>query len=187
MLTEADEREHPGVAAEAWWWWGWADDRASGLFVGLVVRGRRLDYRAGLARDGGQLLYVEELDGIGRRAGLEVKPPVMWAGHDCTVPYRQWNLGNEAHGVLLDDPRSMIERPYGELTPVSFDVEWHASSPPVEVDGGYEQPGEIDAVVELREGKFALRGAGYRLHLWRTVPPAAEVLTRAGFLPPESA
>ena len=48
--------------------------------------------------------YIEELDGAGLAAGLEIKPPQMWADHVCDVPFRQWSVGNEAHGVLLDDP-----------------------------------------------------------------------------------
>ena len=77
---------------------------APGLFVGLELRGRRFDYWAGLVRRGEPFLYVEELDGSGLRQGLEIKPPQMWADHVCDVPFRQWSVGNEAHGVLLDDP-----------------------------------------------------------------------------------
>ena len=28
----------------------------------------------------------------------------MWADHVCDVPFHQWSVGNEAHGVLLDEP-----------------------------------------------------------------------------------
>ncbi|MEN9823109.1 MAG: hypothetical protein RLZ04_1535, partial [Actinomycetota bacterium] len=73
-------------------------------FVGLELTGRRVHYWAGLARRGRPYLYVEDLDGTSLRQGLEIKPPEMWAGHDCDLPFRQWSLGNEAHGVLLDDP-----------------------------------------------------------------------------------
>ena len=184
MPTDDDEREHPGVAAEAWWWWGWSDDHAAGLFVGLEVRGPRFDYRAGLARAGQSVVYVEELDGRGRRAGLELKPAEMWADHVCDVPLRQWSLGNEAHGVLLDDLRQALARPYGVRVPVTFDVEWYATERALDREHGYEQAGEIDAVVELTEGRLTLSGHGGRLHTWGVTPSPTEVLTRAGFLAP---
>ena len=68
---------------------------------------------AGLVRAGERYLYVEELDGIGWRGGLEIKPPEMWADHVCDAPMRQWSLGNESHGVLLDDPTEAWRRAHG--------------------------------------------------------------------------
>ena len=166
MWTDADEQAHDDVAVEAWWWWGRTADASAGLFVGLEVRGRRFDYWAGLVRAGMPYLYVEELDGTGRRGGLEIKPPEMWAGHTCDVPFRQWSLGNEAHGVLLDPPQAALTRPFGDLAPVTFDVEWYATGDPAEIPHGYEQAGEVDARVELTEGVLALEGPAHRVHVW---------------------
>jgi hypothetical protein len=173
-LTDADEDRHGDAAVEAWWWWGsgaQADGRPAGLFVGLELRGRRFDYWAGLVREGEPYLYIEELDGTGLRDGLEIKPPQMWAGHDCDVPFRQWSIGNEAHGVLLDDPTEAWRRAHGTPVPVTFDVEWHAVSAAAAIDGplgagGYRQLGEIDARIELLDGVFALTGPGERVHVW---------------------
>ena len=161
-----DELRHADVAVEAWWWWGWAADASVGLFVGLELRGRRFDYWAGLVRAGERYLYVEELDGTGLRDGLEIKPPEMWAGHTCDVPYQQWSLGNEAHGVLLDDPMDALRRPYGTPVPVTFDVEWYAVGDPTPVAYGYEQAGEVDARIELTEGVQAIEGPAHRAHVW---------------------
>ena len=171
-LTAADEARHTGVAVEAWWWWGAVPDASVGWFVGLELRGHRFDYWAGLVRVGHPYLYVEELDGSGLRTGLELKPPEMWAGHHCDVAFQQWSLGNEAHGVLLDPPSDALTRPYGERVPVTFDVEWYASSPPVVVDTGvsgargYSQVGECDAEIELLEGMLSVAGPAQRLHVW---------------------
>ncbi len=191
MPTDDDEREHLGAAAEAWWWWGWRHDRSAGLFVGLELRGRRFDYRAGLVRADHPLVYVEELDGTGRRAGLELKPAEMWADHVCDVPHRQWSLGNEAHGVLLDDLGEALAARIGTRVPVTFDVEWYATARPTDhppgsagVADGYEQAGEVDAVVELADGLVDVKGHGGRLHTWGLTPSPSEVLTRAGFLAP---
>jgi hypothetical protein len=182
--ADDDELEHRDVAAEAWWWWGWAHDRSAGLFVGLELRGSRFDYRAGLVRQARQTVYVEELDGVGRRAGLELKPPEMWADHVCDVPLRQWSLGTEAHGVLLDDLREALVRPYGTRVPVTFDVEWYATERAVDAEHGYAQAGEIDAVVELTDGLVEVQGHGGRLHVWGLTPSVADALTRAGFFAP---
>lgn len=151
---------------EAWWFWGGAADGSSGVYVGLELRGRRFDYWAGFVRAGHPYLHVVELDGTGLRSGLEIKPPEMWAGHTCDEPFRQWSLGNEAHGVLLDDPTEALGRSYGQLVPVTFDVEWYATAGPSAVPGGYEQQGEIDAVIELLEGEQAVQGPARRVHVW---------------------
>ncbi|MGB8858682.1 MAG: hypothetical protein WCC60_05475 [Ilumatobacteraceae bacterium] len=166
MWTNADELPHSDVAAEAWWWWGWAADRSAGLFVGFELRGRRFDYWAGLVREGEPYLYVEELDGTDLRADMEIKPPEMWAGHTCDAPFAQWSLGNEAHGVLLDDPTDAMSRPYGMPAPVTFDVEWYATRAAGAIAHGYEQLGEVDARIELTEGVLEVRGPACRVHVW---------------------
>ena len=166
MFTNADERRHPDVAVEAWWWWAHSPQADVGLFVGLELRGRRFDYWAGLVRDGQPYLYVEELDGTGLRDGLDIKPPEMWAGHQCDVPFRQWSLGNEAHGVLIDDAHEVLARPYGMPAPVTFDVEWYATGDAEPVAHGYLQRGEVDARVELLEGVLEFVGPAHRVHVW---------------------
>ena len=178
--TDADELRHPDVAVEAWWWWGSSlastaadapTEGIAGVFVGLELRGNRFDYWAGLVREGEPYLYIEELNGTGLRQGLEIKPPQMWAGHDCDVPFRQWSLGNEAHGVLMDDPTEAWRRAHGAPVPVTFDVEWYAVDQPTPLDDdvalrGYRQLGEIDAPIELLEGVLAIAGPAERVHVW---------------------
>jgi hypothetical protein len=166
VVTNADELRHEDVAVEAWWWWGWNTDADTGLFVGFELRGRRFDYWAGLVRPGHPYLYVEELDGTGLRDGLEIKPAEMWAGHHCDEPFRQWSVGNEAHGVLIDEPLEALDRPYGLPVPVTFDVEWYATGDPQPIPHGYEQAGEVDAQVELLEGVLAFEGPAHRVHVW---------------------
>jgi hypothetical protein len=165
-LSPIDERRHPDVAVEAWWWWGWSANAAAGLFIGLELRGSCFDYWAGLVRAGEPYLYIEELDGRGLRDGLEIKPPQMWADHQCDVPFRQWSLGNEAHGVLLADPDEAWRRAFGDVVPVTFDVEWHADGEPQRIEHGYEQRGEIDARIELTDGVLSIVGPAFRAHVW---------------------
>ena len=170
MLTNADELRHPwpgtGVDVEAWWWWGHSPATDVGVFVGLELRGRRFDYWAGLVRVGEPYLYIEELDGTGLRAGLEIKPSEMWADHQCDVPFHQWSVANEAHGVLLDDPMEALHRAYGTPVAVTFDIEWYSNATATPIEGGYAQVGEIDARIELAEGVIAVQGPAHRVHVW---------------------
>ena len=164
--SAADETEHPAVAVEAWWFWGLSDDRSSGVFVGMELHGRRYDYWAGLIRVDEPYLYVEELDGADRRNGLEIKPAQMWADAVCDVPFHQWSIGNEAHGVLLDDPGEAWRRAYGTLVPVTFDIEWYAAGEPSPIEHGYRQEGEVDAQIELTSGVLTIAGPAERVHVW---------------------
>jgi hypothetical protein len=165
-FAAADELRHGDVAVEAWWWWGRDAYSTCGVFVGFELRGPRFDYWAGLVRRGEPYLLIEELDGSGLRDGLEIKPPQMWADHQCDVTFRQWSIGNEAHGVLLDDPEEAWRRAHGTVVPVTFDIEWGSQDDVAPIDHGYEQPGEIDARIELTEGVLAIVGPAHRLHVW---------------------
>ena len=165
-FAAADELRHDDVSVEAWWWWGWDEPATTGVYVGFELRGRRFDYWAGLVRRNEPYLLIEELDGSGLRDGLEIKPPEMWADHQCDVPFRQWSIGNEAHGVLLDDPEEAWRGAHGSVVPVTFDIEWGSVSDAGAIDRGYEQRGEIDARIELTEGVLAIVGPARRVHVW---------------------
>jgi hypothetical protein len=175
---DADESRHVTASVEAWWWWGASTDRSSGVFVGIELRGDRFDYWAGLVRVDEPYLYIDELDGADLRSGLEIKPPEMWADHTCDLPFQQWSLGNEAHGVLLDDPQEAWRRAYGTPVPVTFDIEWYATADPEEIGSsdvgststasGYRQAGEVDCRIELTSGVLEIVGPSERVHVWGT-------------------
>ncbi len=199
---DADEARHPDAPVEAWWWWGAAADGTAGVFVGLELRGDRFDYWAGLVREGDSYLYIEELDSADLRSGLEIKPPEMWADHSCDVPFRQWSLGNEAHGVLLDEPHEAWRRAYGTLVPVTFDIEWYSDAQlvPLQLDArlgvsapnaagvhGYRQSGEVDCLIELTDGLVEFVGPSERVHVWGAafLPSSlAMPIARPGFRAP---
>jgi hypothetical protein len=191
VLTNADELRHTSSHTrpdtEAWWWWGHSPAADAGVFVGLQLRGRRFDYWAGVVREGEPYLLIEELDSTGLRVGLEIKPPEMWADHQCDVPYRQWSLGNEAHGVLLDDPLEALRRVYGTPVAAAFDVEWFSQVEATPIAGGYEQVGEFDARIELVDSAIAVRGPAHRVHVWGTSycpPPMAIAVIDDGLCAP---
>jgi hypothetical protein len=175
--TDADERRHLDVARRGLVVVGVGRRSGHGRTGRDVrrVRAARPPLRLlGRSRTRGEpYLYVEELDGTGLRQGLEIKPPEMWAGHECDVPFRQWSLGNEAHGVLLDDPLEAWHRAHGALAPVTFDVEWYATAPATELDrapspgvDGYHQDGDVDVQIELTEGILSFHGPAERVHVW---------------------
>ena len=187
MPTNADELRHTGSEVEAWWWWGHSAAADVGVFVGLELHGQRFDYWAGLVRTGEPYLYIEELDGSGLRVGLEIKPAEMWADHQCDVPFSQWSVGNEAHGVLLDDPMEAVRRAYGTPVAVTFDIEWYSNVEATPIAGGYEQAGEVDARIELIEGVVAIHGPAHRVHTWGmpySPPPMATSATDDGLRAP---
>jgi hypothetical protein len=138
------------------------------VFVGFELRGWRYDYWAGLVRRDEPYLYIEELDGDDLRGGLEIKPSQMWADHVCDVPFRQWSVGNEAYGVLLDEPEEAWRRAYGTVVPVTFDIEWYATGDPTpdRSGRGYHQAGEVDVQIELTTGLLAFSGPAERVHVW---------------------
>ncbi|HRE00441.1 MAG TPA: hypothetical protein PLV68_04025 [Ilumatobacteraceae bacterium] len=168
-----DEQRHTDAQVEAWWFWGADETGEAGVYAGLELRGRRVDYWAGMVRTGSPYLYVEELDSASLRQGLEIKPPEMWAGHHCDVPFRQWSVGNEAHGVLLDDPTEAWRRAYGLPVPTTFDIEWYGEPDTVAPLAGlapgargYRQTGSVDVEIELLEGVLRFSGPGQRVHVW---------------------
>ena len=174
--SDIDEARHPSASVEAWWWWGAAADFSAGVFVGLELRGNQFDYWAGLVRVDQPYLYIEELAGTDLRGGLEIKPPETWADHSCDVSFQQWSLGNEAHGVLLDEPEEAWRRAYGTPVPVTFDIEWYATARPEAVGShdaretsaasGYRQAGEVDCRIELTSGVLEIVGPAERVHVW---------------------
>lgn len=166
IFSAADEAEHADVGVEAWWWWGWTAGADTGWFIGLELRQRRFDYWAGLLRPGHPYLYLAELDGIGRRPGLELKPAELWADHACDAPFGQWSLGNEGYGVLLDDPTDACGQAYGQRVPLAMDIEWGSTSEARPIERGYTQDGEFDAVIEILGGPVTFSGPARRAHVW---------------------
>ena len=192
VWTAEDEAEHPGSIPEEWWWWGWTTDPGTlaGWFVGLSLRGRSFDYWAGVVGllPDRSYLYLAELDGRGRRHGLELKPAELWADHECDRPFRQWSIGNEGYAVALDDPDAAWDRAYGERMPLAIDVEWLASGPPDPLPGtvaavGYEQLGEFDALIEWPGGPTRWSGPCRRAHVWGATMPADPAPTTAHTVP----
>ena len=52
----------------------------------------------------------------------------------CEVPLEQWSIGNETYAAGLDDPDEALGRAYGDPTPIAFDLEWYATTPPTPLE-----------------------------------------------------
>ena len=72
----------------------------------------------------------------------------------CDVPFRQWSIGNESHGVLLDDPDRGVAPGlrHAGAGDLRRRVVRDRRATPTPIAHGYEQAGEIDARIELTEG-----------------------------------
>lgn len=134
----------------------------------MVGDGRSTNYWTALVRAGEPLLHVCELAGPPLRAApsLLLKAEGLWADHDCESPLAQWTVANECFAVALDDPDEVYGRSYGVATPMAFDLEWYADSPPTPVEGGYEQRGTAHAVLELPDGALEGEFFSRRTHRW---------------------
>jgi hypothetical protein len=173
-LSASDEDRH-SPTADTWWHETWVfeagqPDGSLGLTTALTLLPgqRRAWYWAVLVRAGAPLVHVAELHAGLPTAGLTVRTAGLWADHVCESPFEQWTVTNEAHAVALDDPADAIGRAYGDPVPVAFDLEWYATGPAQPRGGGYEQPGEVDGVVELPGGPMPVVAPGRRRHWWGT-------------------
>lgn len=168
--TAADERPHAEGGAEEWVFAAWSPDARSGLVsthrLLPMVPGmrRRAWYWAAFASAGGPLYHVAEFDIDVRADPFIVKAESLWAEHTCDAPLEQWSIGNETYAAALDDVDEALRRAYGIPTPIGFDLEWYATTPPVPLAGpgegpetapapgaslGYAQDGVVHGVVEL--------------------------------------
>ena len=171
-MADADEgRHHPGPGLwwhEAWVFEAWTPAADVGLTTALVLLPNQglAWYWAMLVRADQPLLHLAVLDAALPVSGLMVRTTGLWADHICEAPFEQWTVANEAHAVALDDPDDATGRAYGVPEPLAFDLEWYATGVAMTDAAGYEQPGEVDGVVELASGHLDVVGPARRRHSW---------------------
>ena len=101
------------------------------MFVGLELRGRtvrllgRASFVAASRSSTSRSSTAPGCDRDWRSSRRRCGPTTP-----ATLPFRQWSIGNESHGVLLDDPTEAWRRAYGSPVPVTFDVEWGSDERP---------------------------------------------------------
>lgn len=127
----------------------WTADARLGVVSGHRLVGPTAWYWAALARAGRPLLHITDFDVPVRADPFIIKGEAMWAEHFCDAPMEQWSVGNETYASALDDPADALGRAYGVPTPIAFDLEWYAVTPPVAVEHGYEQSGVVHGAIEI--------------------------------------
>jgi hypothetical protein len=183
--SAADELRHTPSSDPAWreeWgFWFWADDGQTGGYTGVTSceGGRRSWYWAALITPDVPLLHICDLEAPKLRGApsLVVKAEGLWADHDCEAPFEQWTVANEGTAVMLDDPDEVFGRGLGVPSPMAFDLEWYALAGPKTIAGGYEQLGEVHAVIELGGGELHGEFRSRRTHRWGTWGWGSDLLT----------
>ncbi len=173
MITPADERRHPPGAGREWeesWYLDFVD-AGGGLagYVRLTLRPaeRTAWFWAGMVGGGPALVTVRDHEVPAPVAGgLEVRASGLWTELVCETPLDHWSVGLEAFGVALDDPLEAWGRERGDPWALGLDVEWEGAGEPVELEGGYWQGCAVHGDVLVGAERFALDGAGTRVHLW---------------------
>jgi hypothetical protein len=164
---------------EEWIFAAWTADASLGVVSGHRIVGRTAWYWAALARAGRPLLHITDFDVPVRADPFIVKGEALWAEHTCDAPMEQWSIGNETYASAIEDPDEALGRAYGHPTPIAFDLEWYATSPPVGRStaatdegsvSGYEQPGVVHGAIEvLGEPTIELvEVPAHRWHRWTT-------------------
>lgn len=177
-----DDARHPHAVIEEWVFAAWTTDGDLGLISGHRIFERTAWYWAALARAGRPLLHVTDF-GVPMRADpFIVKGEGLWAEHHCVARSEQWSIGNEAFASALDDPDDALGLAYGDPTPMAFDLEWYATSPPsplepagdrAGIEFGHEQRGVVHGLIEL-VNEPSIELAEIPAHRWqRWVVPTA--------------
>ena len=151
-------------------WWS-VENGIAGYTSYRLVNPARAWYCWALWRDDRPTLHVTEFD-IARRANpMIAKAPSSWAEYVCDAPDEQWSMGNETYAVELDDIADAYVRDdglvFGRVVPIASDLEWYATDPARDIDGGRTRLGVVTGDVETDEGKITLpEMRGVFTHRW---------------------
>ena len=199
MITPADERRHPPGAGPDWeesWYLDFVGAgggshpaqgaaRALAGYVRLTLRPaeRTAWFWAGMVGGGPALVTVRDHEVPPPVAGgLEVRASGLWTELVCETPLDHWSVGLEAFGVALDDPLEAWGRERGDPWALGLDVEWEGAGEAVELADGYWQGCAVHGDVLVGAERFALDGAGTRVHRWGPAGRAAPAGWAAGRL-----
>lgn len=101
--------------------------------------------------------------------GLELRTHGLWGDHIVETPLEHFTLGNEAHGLGVDDPAEMYAAtPRGDQVPVAFDLEWETAGQPYhyQYTTRYEIPCTVHGTIDVGRERIDLDGFGQRDHSW---------------------
>jgi len=180
-IAPADERRHVPGRGRDWeesWYLDFVafDGRLAG-YVRLTLRPHEGTawFWAGMVGGGPPLVTVRDHEvPMPSGGGLEVRASGLWTELVCETPLDHWSVGLEAFGVALDDPLEAWGRERGDPWALGLDVEWEGVEACRPWPDGYWQGCTVHGDVLVGAERFALDGAGTRVHLWgepgRSVP-----------------
>ena len=109
--------------------------------------------------------------------GWELRTSGLWADHNCETPFEHWSYGLEAFALGVDDRRELLERGYGDRTPLGWELDFEADSAVSPIDeeimnvAGYAQTGVLHGLVLLADGEVEVSGAATRWRWWGSDRP----------------
>jgi hypothetical protein len=160
-VSPADEARHePGpeqLWGESWYFDFFAPDGSVGGWVriGLYPNLGVTWYHAYLVGPDRPTVAVMDYDApLPKGPGLELRTHGLWADHIVETPLEHFTVGNEAHGLAVDEPAALYALvPVGEQMPLAFDLEW-------------ETTGTVHGTIDVGREHFELEGFGQRDHSW---------------------
>ena len=175
-VRASDEGCHdPGpeeLWGESWYFDFFAPDGSVGGWVriGLYPNLGVTWYHAYLVGPGRPTVAVMDLEApLPKGSGLELRTHGLWADHIVETPLEHFTVGNEAHGLAVDDPGALYAPvPVGDQVPIAFDLEWETVGTPYhyEATTRYEIPCTVHGTIDVGRDHLELDGFGQRDHSW---------------------
>jgi hypothetical protein len=175
VLPSDEGRHEPGpepLWGESWYFDFFAPDGSVGGWVriGLYPNLGVTWYHAFLVGPDRQLVAVADYEvPLPKAPGLELRTHGLWADHIIETPLEHFTVGNEAHGLGVDDPADLyVPTPRGDQVPIAFDLEWETAGQPYHYGATtrYEIPCTVHGTIDVGTERIELDGFGQRDHSW---------------------
>jgi len=175
VLPTDEGRHEPGpepLWGESWYFDFFAPDGSVGgwIRIGLYPNLGVTWYHAYLVGPDRQTIAVADYEApLPRAPGLELRAHGLWADHIVETPLEHLTVGNEAHGLGVDDPADLYAtEPRGDQVPLAFDLEWETAGRPYHYihTTRYEIPCAVHGTVDVGRERIELDGFGQRDHSW---------------------
>jgi hypothetical protein len=175
-VAPGDEARHPPgpepLWGESWYFDFFTPDGSLGGWVriGLYPNLGVTWYHAYLVGPDRQTVAVVDDEApLPNAPGLELRTHGLWADHSVETPLEHFTLGNEAHGLAVDDPADLYaDEPRGDVMPIAFDLEWETAGTPYHyvATTRYEIPCTVHGTIDVGRERIELDGFGQRDHSW---------------------
>ncbi|HEV3226141.1 MAG TPA: hypothetical protein VGZ52_04880 [Acidimicrobiales bacterium] len=175
-VSPSDEGRHePGsepLWGESWYFDFFSADGSVGGWVriGLYPNLGVTWYHAYLVGPDRAIVAVADYEApLPNPPGLELRTHGLWADHIVETPLEHVTVGNEAHGLGVDEPAALYAPvPVGDQVPLAFDLEWETAGVPYHYQATtrYEIPCTVHGTIDVGRERIDLDGFGQRDHSW---------------------